>query len=495
MIADDRLDRRLPARRTPARRGYSELGYVFAGVGALLFSTKAIAIKLAYVEAVDAETLLALRMVVSLPVYIAIGAMAIADRRRRGAPLPSVALTIRVALVGALGYWFAAYADFSGLEYISAQFERLILFTYPLFMVLFGALFFGQPMSRRALAAIGVSYLGIALIFTEKVGNFGTHAIVGAGFVLAAALAFAFYQLIAKPLIGTVGPRLFTCVAMGGAAVGAFASFLVTHPIGDLVVSQRVFGLSVFLGLGATVLPSFFLNAALHRISAQANAILGTLSPVVTILLAVLILGEALTTTDLAGAALVLAGVGWFTLADLNDRRQASHQAPKAMESQGERRADAEIGPEADCHALAAGALDDDQVGDRTDQREIAGKGRGHGDDQPGPGGIGERADEWLQHENRGNIADKVRQDRRYGRQHRHTRDVDPADGRDHVRADDRLLKAGYDDEQAGEHDQQRPVDIEIDLLRLHPPGEEQHRAGEDGDPRHRLARRRTARP
>ena len=53
-----------------------------------------------------------------------------------------------------LGYWFASYTDFLGLVYISAQFERLILFTYPAFVVLFGALFFGQPM-RRAHAASG----------------------------------------------------------------------------------------------------------------------------------------------------------------------------------------------------------------------------------------------------------------------------------------------------------------------------------------------------
>ena len=64
------------------------------------------------------------------------------------------------------------------------------------------------------------------------------------------------------------------------------------------------------------MLPSFLLNAALHRISAQANATIGTLSPVMTILLAVLLLGETLTVADVAGTALVLAGVGWFTLAD-----------------------------------------------------------------------------------------------------------------------------------------------------------------------------------
>jgi drug/metabolite transporter (DMT)-like permease len=103
---------------------------------------------------------------------------------------------------------------------------------------------------------------------------------------------------------------------MAGAAVGAFIQFFLTHPASTLIVSSRVYLLSLFLAIGATVLPSFFLNAALHRISAQANATVGTLSPVATILLAVLILGEHLTIADVLGTMLVLLGVGWFTLSE-----------------------------------------------------------------------------------------------------------------------------------------------------------------------------------
>lgn len=295
---------------------YTQVGYLLAAVGALLFSTKAIAIKLAYVEAVSAETLLALRMGMSLPIYVAIGLLAVADRRRRGVPLPTARVALKAALIGALGYWFASYTDFLGLQYITAQFERLILFTYPVFVVVLGALFFAQPIRLRTLVAIAVSYVGLVLIFVEKLAEPGSDVVLGAGLVLAAAIAFALYQLLAKPVIAEMGPRLFTCVAMSGAAAGAFIQFLLTHPISDLAVSQRVLWLSLFIAIGATVLPSFFLNAALHRISAQANATVGTLSPVMTIVLAVIVLGERLTLLDAAGTALVIVGVGWFTLAD-----------------------------------------------------------------------------------------------------------------------------------------------------------------------------------
>ncbi len=305
-----------------ATPGYVELGYAFAAIGAILFSTKSVAIKLAYGGTVDAATLLALRMALSVPIYVAIGVLAIVDLRRRGVALPSAMTFLQATLVGALGYWFASYTDFIGLEFISAQFERLILFTYPLFVVIFGALFFRQPMRLRALGAIGVSYAGLMLIFVEKVAGGGANAIIGAGLVLCSALAFAMYQLLAKGVIAVMGPRLFTCVAMSGAAVGAFLTFITQHAPAALMVSPRVFGLSVFLAIGATVLPSFFLNAALHRISAQANAAIGTVSPVVTIALAAIFLGETLSPVGILGACLVLAGVGWFTLADRRSRNR-----------------------------------------------------------------------------------------------------------------------------------------------------------------------------
>src|SRR5262245_33241660 len=148
------------------RRGVP-LGYAFAAAGALLFSTKAIIVKLAYDMNVAPDTLLALRMGFSLPCYLAIGFVAIQVRQRKGLAIPPLQPAISAMLIGVLGMWFASYSDFLGLQYISAQFERLILFTYPLFVVIFGALFFGQRIRLTTTLGLGVSYAGLALIFTE----------------------------------------------------------------------------------------------------------------------------------------------------------------------------------------------------------------------------------------------------------------------------------------------------------------------------------------
>src|SRR4051794_18314386 len=75
------------------------IGYICAALGAFLFATKAIVIKLAYAEGVSAETLLALRMALSLPIYGVIGAFAVRDIRSRGEALPELRLAGWAGLV------------------------------------------------------------------------------------------------------------------------------------------------------------------------------------------------------------------------------------------------------------------------------------------------------------------------------------------------------------------------------------------------------------
>lgn len=303
------------------------IGYLLGALGALLFSSKGIIIKLAYEEGLDAETLLGLRLALALPVYLAIGAWSLHDRARTGRGLPTRRQVVSVALVGVLGYFVASYLDFLGLQYISAQFERMILFTFPLFVVLFGALFFGLPARRAVLVAIAVSYAGLAVIFTGRVQSAGEDVALGAGFVIVAAMAFAFYQLLAKPLIGAVGPRLFTCIAMSAAAAASISYFFLTHSVSDVTLTEAGFWYTVLLAGAATIAPSFLLAAALHRLSAQANATIGMLSPIATIGLAWLILGETMGTADFAGVALVLLGVGWMTLRDAGPAPSPSRRA------------------------------------------------------------------------------------------------------------------------------------------------------------------------
>lgn len=291
-------------------------GYGLAASGAFLFATKGVIIKLGYAEGLDAVGLLALRMAFSVPVYGVIGILALMRLSAANRPFPPLRALATAALAGLVGYWFASWADFVGLETISPEFERLILFTYPLFVVLFGAAFFGHKIRATPLAAFGISYLGLAVVFAADVSIGGRSVAVGAAWVLAAALAFALYQLIAKPLIGVLGVQIFTCVSMIAAGVGVLVQFLLTRSPSDLLLNERTLAVGAAVALIATILPSFLMAAALSRISAQANSTIATVSPVATLLLSAAVLGEVITWSDAAGTGLVILGVGLYTLLD-----------------------------------------------------------------------------------------------------------------------------------------------------------------------------------
>ena len=297
------------------------VGYLFAITGAVLFSTKAIAVKLAYDHPIDAETLLALRMGFSLPVYLVFGAIALLRRRAAGMALPSVRRSLAAIGCGLIGYWLASYTDFIGLLWISATFERLILFTYPLFVVIFGWLFFGGKLRWSIVPSFVFSYAGLALVFSSHAGDSGRNVALGAGMILVAALSFALYQLLAKREIGLIGSELFTALAMSGASIGALGVFFSTHAPSDLLVAREILPHAAFLAIGATIIPSYFLNAALGRISAEANGAIGMISPVATIVMAALVLGDHLSPSEIIGTVLVGSGVAWFVL---SERRQPS---------------------------------------------------------------------------------------------------------------------------------------------------------------------------
>ena len=286
-------------------------GYALSFLGAALFSTKAIFIKLAYVERADAALMVAWRMIFALPFYAAVGWWALNQRRARGEGDPSRSTIALAALTGFFGYYMASQLDFAGLQYISAQLERLVLFTYPMFIMFLGALFQGHRITSAGVAAAGISYLGLAIVFAMDVPTGGRNTAWGTLLVLGAALSFAVHHLMAKRVLPALGSALFTAIALATASV-----FCILHQVivsGDFSASPRFLWLTAGCALFATVLPTFLISAGLARSSPQSVAMISTVSPIVTIALAVAILGEAFTLADALGSSLVLAGVGLYT--------------------------------------------------------------------------------------------------------------------------------------------------------------------------------------
>jgi drug/metabolite transporter (DMT)-like permease len=286
------------------------LGVALAVLAALGFSFKAIFVKLAYAVPqavpVDAITLLALRMVFALPVFLWVG-----FRSSRAAPPLSRRDWLALTALGLLGYYGASIFDFIGLRYITAGLERLILFTYPTLTVLIGVLFMGKTLKRREIGSLALSYAGIGLAFVHdlRVAGEMSGVLLGAAFVFASSLSYAFYQAGSEPAIRRFGAARFTALAMLVSIGATLLHFVLTQPPTAFIQPWPIYAYGLGMALFSTVLPVFMNSAAIRRIGAAKTVLIGTLGPMLTIFFSWWLLAEPFSLFQLIGAGLVLAGV------------------------------------------------------------------------------------------------------------------------------------------------------------------------------------------
>lgn len=282
------------------------LGASFAVLAAIGFSAKAIMVKLAYIEPIDALTLLTLRMAFAAPIFLAIALWSGRQAHRTALARKD---WLAVLVLGLIGYYLSSLLDFTGLQYVSAGLERLILFLYPTMVVVLSAVLFKQRIGRRAAFALVLSYVGIALVYLQDAQRGDAQVALGASLIFVSTLTYSLYLVGAGHFITRIGTIRFTAYAMTVASAATLLQFSFTHPLAALNVSARIYALGFGMALLSTVLPVFMLSAGMRLIGSGRTAMIGSLGPVSTILLAHWILGETLSTPQIAGSALVLAGV------------------------------------------------------------------------------------------------------------------------------------------------------------------------------------------
>ena len=285
------------------------LGPLLAVVGVLGFSFKAILIKLAYrYGPADPVALLTLRMLYAAPFFLA---MAWWSGRAPGARPIGASDMRRLVGLGFIGYYVSSLLDFMGLQYITASLERLVLFLYPTIVVVLSAIFLAKPVTRRAVAALVLSYAGIALAVWHDVritGDAPTIAL-GSALVFASAVGYAIYLVGAGGIIARLGSSRFIAWAMLASTVFIGVQFALTRRVEALAQPPRIHALVLAMAVFCTVLPTWMIAESIRRIGASTASLIGSLGPVFTIGLGALMLGEAVNLLQLVGVVLVLAGV------------------------------------------------------------------------------------------------------------------------------------------------------------------------------------------
>jgi drug/metabolite transporter (DMT)-like permease len=283
-------------------------GMVF--FGAIGFSCKAVFVKMAYrdIPGIDSLTILALRMLFSIPFYLAV---AISLARRPHNERIQGRAWVWILFLGVVGYYAASYFDFLGLQYISASVERIILFIYPTMVLIMTAIFFKKTISKIQYTALIITYLGISLAFVDDFwGSPQKNLTLGAFYIFLSALTYAIYLVFSGEWIPKIGSIIFTCYAMLVSSAIALLHFSWVKGLDTLLeLPGEAYRLGFIIAIISTVIPTFLTAEGINRVGSSNMAIIGAVGPIITIVLAHFFLNENISLLQIVGTIVVLGGV------------------------------------------------------------------------------------------------------------------------------------------------------------------------------------------
>jgi drug/metabolite transporter (DMT)-like permease len=293
-------------------------GALFIACSAMLFASKGILAKALYARGVGFELLVAVRAVLSLPLFWAFALASEGQEAVRATPRAAIAGAV---VAGLLCYYGGAMLDFYALTLIDASVERVLLFSYPALVVLFTAVQRRALPDRTIVIAVLLTYVGIFL----AVGGFDVAALrrnyTGALFVLLAAVTTAAYFMIGERYTRQIGSARFTLFAMTASTIALVLHFLLLRSPGE-VAALKVADWVWLAGLSIACMfvPALLQAEGVRRIGAQMGSVVSTVGPPTTLLLAWLFLSESLNRWQVIGAALILLGILMLDLTQLRRR-------------------------------------------------------------------------------------------------------------------------------------------------------------------------------
>jgi drug/metabolite transporter (DMT)-like permease len=271
------------------------VGILLIILSAAAFGTLGILGRFAFAEGLDSLSIMALRFSLAALVLLVLLLF-------RGERIPRGGTLVRLVGMGAIGYVGQAFAYLTALKYASPGLVALLLYLYPVFVVILSVIFHHEPVNRIKIFALGLALVGLALTVGPEGGQ-----LPGILLAISAAAIYSVYIIVGTQVMQQVSAIQSSAVIFLSA--GVMSSLLMVVNGAHLPQTARgwiVIGAIVII---ATVIPVVTFLAGLKRIGASNAAMFSTLEPVVTVLLAALLLGEILKPITLLGGALILAAV------------------------------------------------------------------------------------------------------------------------------------------------------------------------------------------
>ncbi len=274
-------------------------------LGAVGFATKGLFAKKLYAHGWTFEAVQVTRMALALPLFWLWGWWRVG---------PVLFKAERTALLGALGagllcYYIGSMLDFYALTLIDASLERVLLFSYPSMVVIAHSAIYRRWPDRRVVLALSATYTGIIAVVSGFDLEIFRSNMKGALLVLLCATTTCTYFIASDRWTPRIGSATFTVWAMTSAGCCMFVHALLSHHARPPAIGPA--DLPYLLGLVgiATVFAMLMTAEGVRRLGAQRAAVVSTVGPPATILIAVPWLGERLNLAQWFGVALIIAGI------------------------------------------------------------------------------------------------------------------------------------------------------------------------------------------
>jgi drug/metabolite transporter (DMT)-like permease len=265
------------------------------------FATLAIFGKMTYAEHLLLPTSLSLRFGGAA---LFLWAYLLAYRRLPRLPARTVA---GLLLMGCVGYAGQTALYFGSLYFIDASLTGMLLYTYPAFVTLLMWGFAGKRPASGQMFALGLASLGVVLTTGGAVGAVNW---LGVALGLGAGLWYSFYIVIGDRVTSGVAPDHSTVLVTTGATLSYLLVGLLTASL-NYQLSATGWGAIVGMIVLSTIVPIVAFFAGLSRLGPVQAAILSTLEPVFTVLMAGVFLGERLSPVQAVGG-LCIVGAVWL---------------------------------------------------------------------------------------------------------------------------------------------------------------------------------------
>jgi drug/metabolite transporter (DMT)-like permease len=302
-----------------------------AGLGSILFSGKAILVKLAFGYGANAETLIALRMLMALPLFWGIYWW----QAHRQAMSPLILKDqIKIFSLGFMGYFLSSYLDFLGLQYISVGLERIVLYLTPTIVLLISYFVLNKSISRLQWYALAVGYLGVIVVFIQDASSTGSMALLGMLLVFASACSYAIYMIGSGEMVRRVGSVRLVVYASSASAFMSVIQILIYDPAAVFVQAPQIYWLSLLNASLCTVIPMLLIMVAINRIGSPLVAQAGILGPVSTLFMGWIVLSEPITWMQMGGMSLVM-GAMWLLVRNDAPNKQQGQNPIKPLDPEG----------------------------------------------------------------------------------------------------------------------------------------------------------------